>query len=99
VLAGTIQFASAIQLLRQQLAPLYPSLTIPKARPLSPGEVLGCTAPVLGQHADALVFLADGRFHLEAFMIANPGLPAYRYDPYGRHLTLEQYDHAGGGRC
>ncbi len=95
VVAGTIQFASAIQLLRQQLAPLYPSLAIPKVRPLSPGEVLGCTAPVLAQHADALVFLADGRFHLEALMIANPRLPAYRYDPYGRHLTVEQYDHAG----
>jgi 2-(3-amino-3-carboxypropyl)histidine synthase len=47
--------------------------------PLSPGEVLGCTAPVLAPGAaDALVFVADGRFHLEAIMIANPWLPAYR---------------------
>lgn len=29
--------------------------------------------------ADALVFVADGRFHLEAIMIANPWLPAYRW--------------------
>jgi 2-(3-amino-3-carboxypropyl)histidine synthase len=28
--------------------------------------------------ADVLVFVADGRFHLEALMIANPWLPAYR---------------------
>ncbi|CBI31120.3 unnamed protein product, partial [Vitis vinifera] len=28
------------------------------------------------------VFVADGRFHLEAFMIANPAIKAYRYDPY-----------------
>jgi 2-(3-amino-3-carboxypropyl)histidine synthase len=28
-------------------------------------------------------------------MIANPTIPAYRYDPYGRVLTREQYDQAG----
>lgn len=43
------------------------------------GETLGCTAPVIAQETDVLVFVADGRFHLEAMMIANPGLPAYRY--------------------
>jgi hypothetical protein len=82
VLAGTIQFSSALQVARQRLSSDYPSLTIPKVRPLSPGEVLGCTAPVLAEQglgdADALVFVADGRFHLEAIMIANPQLPAYR---------------------
>ena len=51
-----------------------------QAAPLSPGEVLGCTAPVLAPDAaDVLVFVADGRFHLEAIMIANPWLPAYRW--------------------
>ncbi|GBF93141.1 diphthamide biosynthesis [Raphidocelis subcapitata] len=96
LLAGTIQFSSAIQVARARLAGDYPSLDVPKCKPLSPGEVLGCTAPVVpaGSH-DALVFVADGRFHLEAMMIANPWLPAYRYDPYGRQLFSESYDHAG----
>lgn len=50
-----------------------------QSRPLSPGEVLGCTAPALDAAAlDAVVFVADGRFHLEAIMIANPDIPAYR---------------------
>ena len=49
-----------------------------QARPLSPGEVLGCTAPRLQGEHDAIVFVADGRFHLEALMIANPHIPAYR---------------------
>lgn len=44
----------------------------------SAGEVLGCTAPVLKGEADVIVFVADGRFHLEAIMIANPSIPAYR---------------------
>jgi diphthamide biosynthesis enzyme Dph1/Dph2-like protein len=28
-------------------------------------------------------------------MIANPSLPAYRYDPYARVITREEYDQVG----
>jgi 2-(3-amino-3-carboxypropyl)histidine synthase len=99
-LAGTIQFGSAIQAVREELASSYTSLSVPQSKPLSPGEVLGCTAPVLTDAcatatADVIVFVADGRFHLEAIMIANPTIPAYRYDPYKRVLTKEEYDHGG----
>ena len=84
--------------------------TIPQAKPLSPGEVLGCTAPSdLGRAVDAktdantdpstdtptqhvMLFIADGRFHLEAAMIANPTLRALRYDPYSKTLTDEKYE-------
>ncbi len=31
-----------------------------------------------------MVYVGDGRFHLEAIMIANPALAAYRYDPYSK---------------
>ena len=75
---------------------------IPQSKPLSAGEVLGCTAPkvsskLLGDDGESsvLVFVADGRFHLEAFMIANPGIRAFRYDPYMGKLFLEEYDHLG----
>ena len=37
VLAGTIQFAASLQAVREQLAPLFPSLAVPQSRPLSPG--------------------------------------------------------------
>ena len=43
--------------------------------------MLGCTAPVVLGSADAIVFVADGRFHLEAIMIANPDIPAFRCSP------------------
>ncbi|KAG5221194.1 Diphthamide biosynthesis protein [Salix suchowensis] len=66
--------------------------TIPRAKPLSPGEILGCTAPQLGD-VDAILYLGDGRFHLESIMIANPTVPAFRYDPYSKKLTRERYDH------
>lgn len=38
-------------------------------------------------------YLGDGRFHLESIMIANPHVPAFRYDPYSKKLTREYYDH------
>jgi len=62
-----------------------------------------------------MVFVADGRFHLEvraggaarrhsgclmctvrpqSAMIANPSVKAYRYNPYDKQMTIEQYDHA-----
>ncbi|KAF7776364.1 hypothetical protein Agabi119p4_4757 [Agaricus bisporus var. burnettii] len=65
---------------------------IPRSKPLSPGEILGCTAPTL-KDVDALIYLGDGRFHLESIMIANPTVPAFRYDPYSKKFTRERYDH------
>ncbi|NXD31860.1 DPH1 synthase, partial [Spelaeornis formosus] len=38
-------------------------------------------------------YLGDGRFHLESIMIANPGIPAYRYDPYSKVFSREHYSH------
>lgn len=67
-------------------------ITIPRSKPLSPGEILGCTAPQLGD-IDALIYLGDGRFHLESIMIANPSVPAFRYDPYSKKITRELYNH------
>ena len=67
---------------------------------LGDGEVMGArSGDLMGEEGkkahDAIVFVADGRFHLEAMMIANPNVPAYRYDPYERVLTREYYDHVG----
>jgi diphthamide biosynthesis enzyme Dph1/Dph2-like protein len=67
--------------------------------------VLGCTAPSILSTPNTtsntapsplpvLLYVGDGRFHLEAIMIANPRSPAYRYDPYAKAFTRETYDHA-----
>lgn len=69
-------------------------VTIPQVRPLSPGEILGCTSPALPADVDAVLYVGDGRFHLESVMIANPRVPAFRYDPYDRDFVRERYDHA-----
>lgn len=92
-LVGTIQFASALQSSAVLLSQEYTTpVVVPQAKPLSPGEILGCTSPKLTPGAfDALLYLGDGRFHLESIMISNPDVPAYRYDPYGKSLTHERY--------
>jgi 2-(3-amino-3-carboxypropyl)histidine synthase len=52
-------------------------IKLPQCKPLSPGEILGCTAPKLTE-TDALIYVGDGRFHLESIMIANETVEAYK---------------------
>jgi 2-(3-amino-3-carboxypropyl)histidine synthase len=92
---ATIQFASALQSSVAALRAHYgaENIIVPQAKPLSPGEILGCTSPKLSNvPIDILVYLGDGRFHLESIMISNPSLPAYRYDPYSKVFSREYYD-------
>lgn len=91
-LVGTIQFVASLQSIAQQLQTEY-KVVVPQCKPLSPGEILGCTSPKLMQAVDALVYVGDGRFHLESIMISNPSVASYRYDPYRKVLSREWYDH------
>ena len=81
-LVSTIQFVATLQACSKTLSDSF-KIVLPQARPLSPGEILGCTSPRL-EACDAIVYLGDGRFHLESIMISNPDVPAYRYDPYSK---------------
>ncbi|KAL5003575.1 Diphthamide biosynthesis protein 1 [Aspergillus recurvatus] len=91
---GTIQFNATLHGLKPVLERAGFNVVIPQITPLSKGEILGCTSPSLSaQQIDYLLYLGDGRFHLESAMIHNPSIPAYRYDPYSRTLSRESYDH------
>ncbi|XP_046840147.1 2-(3-amino-3-carboxypropyl)histidine synthase subunit 1-like [Xenia sp. Carnegie-2017] len=89
-LVSTIQFAAALQFSAMELSSDF-TIDIPQCKPLSPGEILGCTSPTI-TNKDALIYLGDGRFHLESVMIANPTIPAYKYDPYSKIFSREYYD-------
>lgn len=101
VFVGTIQFAmglgTVMAMLEREFG--YMQLSSPQCRPLSRGEVLGCTSPTLSlipeEKPDAILYVGDGRFHLESMMIANPQLNDlfYSYDPYECKLTRESYDY------
>lgn len=96
-MVSTIQFSNTLHLVKPALEAEGLQVIIPQVAPLSKGEILGCTAPKLNDArtpvVDIILYLGDGRFHLEAAMIANPSIPAYRYDPYSRRLTRESYSH------
>jgi 2-(3-amino-3-carboxypropyl)histidine synthase len=89
-LVATIQFVASLQSAVQSLTDY--DIIVPQSRPLSKGEILGCTAPDFSGR-EYIVYLGDGRFHLEAIMIANPNVPAFRYDPYSKVFSKETYDH------
>ncbi|KAK4547869.1 Diphthamide biosynthesis protein 1 [Oleoguttula mirabilis] len=95
-MVGTIQFNATLHNTAPQLREAGYTILIPQISPLSKGEILGCTSPHLAreQAVDCILYLGDGRFHLESAMIHNPHLQAYRYDPYSQRLTHETYDHA-----
>lgn len=94
-MVGTIQFNATLHGTGVQLRSAGYNIIVPQIMPLSKGEILGCTSPHLSkdQNVDLILYLGDGRFHLESAMIHNPSIPAYRYDPYSRRLTHETYDH------
>ena len=91
-LASTIQFVATIASLRKELQACGYDVLLPQCKPLSKGEVLGCTASKLDADVRDVVFVADGRFHLEAMQIANPQIKCFhRYDPYTKKMTREYY--------
>ena len=92
-LVGTIQFVAAVHGIAQALREEGYQVIVPQSKPLSPGEILGCTSPRLPEGVAAVVYIGDGRFHLESIMIANPEIPAYKYDPYSKVLSAEHFDH------
>lgn len=109
-LVGTIQFNNTIHSISPKLRSMGYEILLPRSAPLSAGEILGCTAPTLTARstntdgvkpvvsagdADMILYVGDGRFHLESILIASPTLRAhtYRYDPYSRRLTHETYEH------
>ncbi|CAI4229629.1 unnamed protein product [Auanema sp. JU1783] len=91
-LISTIQFIPSLHTIKKNLVESGFDILLPQAKPLSPGEVLGCTSPRLPSDVQALIYVGDGRFHLESAMIHNPSIPAFQYDPYARKLTREEYD-------
>jgi len=94
---GVIQFNKSLLLIKKLLTEKHgfdpESVLIPQAKPRSGGEVLGCTSPVLeGEKGSIVVFISDGRFHIESTMIRNPDFTFYQYNPYDKRFTHEVYE-------
>lgn len=90
---ATVQFISSMRAGMQMLHEHFEHpVIIPQNRPLSTGEILGCTSPKVDPAlVDLVLYVGDGRFHLESFLIAHPTLDALQYDPYQKTLSRESY--------
>lgn len=66
-LLSTVQFTKSINEALNILKEEYSNIIIPQEKPLSSGEVLGCTSPNLSDY-DTLIFVSDGRFHIEVYI-------------------------------
>ncbi|KAM0679287.1 Diphthamide biosynthesis protein 1 [Binucleata daphniae] len=84
---GTIQFNTVINKISKLL-----NITAPQIKPLSKGEVLGCTSPLI-TNKKTVIYISDGRFHLESIMINNPHLTYYKYCPFTKKMTKEYFDY------
>lgn len=80
-------------------APSLTSATTKTTAVFSGSSAAAAAAAATQPAVDVLLYIGDGRFHLEAAMIANPSIPAYRYDPYARQLSREQYAHGSMRRA
>ena len=77
-LVSIVQFVGSLQKVAIALRGEGYTVLVPQSRPLSPGEVLGCTSPPLPTTPKyTIIALGDGRFHLESIMISNPDLDTY----------------------
>ena len=96
-LMGIIQFNNSLLIAKAMLEKQegYTKVDVPQCKPRSKGEVLGCTSPnmeTFSQEGDTVIFIGDGRFHIESTMIRNPHLNFYQYNPYSNKFTEEKYE-------
>ena len=97
-LLSSIQFNSSLFLLKRKLLEKgydKNKLIIPQCKPRVQGEVLGCTSPILNKKNENnyVIFICDGRFHMESVMIQNPLFKYYQYNPFNHRFTIEEYDY------
>lgn len=83
---GTIQYRHVVSRLNRIFG--FPTYQI---KPLSVGEVLGCTSPKVKTRN--IIFVGDGRFHLESLMLSNRENNYYRYCPFNKKMYREKYDY------
>jgi 2-(3-amino-3-carboxypropyl)histidine synthase len=84
---STIQFSSCLLKINLKLREYFKNyqINIQKNKPLSPGEILGCTG-VSSKIHENIVYIGDGRFHLESIMLNNPLSFFLQFNPFSHFL-------------
>lgn len=86
-LVSTIQFVSSLKSVKNGSFLEKYFILIPQIKPLSPGEILGCTSPYL-ENLPNIIYIGDGRFHLESIILTNIFSQFLQFDPFSQTLNL-----------
>lgn len=86
-LTSTIQFSSELKFVKILLSRIFMILNIPQTKPLSPGEILGCTSFKTENNSGTL-YIGDGKFHIESVLLFNPNIKIVQFNPFKRSLVL-----------
>ena len=91
ILFSTIQFASLLKNIKSNLNSSKKLINIFSNKPLSPGEVLGCTC-FKTDNVSNIIFIGEGRFHLESTIISNPFSRFFQFNPFSQHFTVTDFN-------
>ena len=96
-LLSSLQYNSTLFVLKRKLIENgydKNNINIPQIKPRVIGEIIGCTSPILEKKKENcyIIFICDGRFHMESLMIQNPNFKYFQYNPFTKYLTIEEYD-------
>lgn len=86
-LFSTIQYISNLKNIKSKLHSSFRHIFIYSNKPLSPGEVLGCTSLKINNIPN-VIYIGEGRFHLEATMISNSFSRFFQFNPVSQQFTI-----------
>ena len=86
-ITSTIQFSSELKFIKTFLSKIFKISQINQTKPLSPGELLGCTS-FKTKHHSGVVYIGDGKFHVESVFFFNPNIKIIQFNPFTKSLIL-----------
>jgi len=89
-LLATIQFITCLKKVQKDLSESLKKIIVPQSKPLSPGEILGCTSPHF-KYPKNIVYFGDGRFHIESAMISSFNSRFFNYNPFSHSLFMSDF--------
>lgn len=87
---ATIQFITSLKKVQKNLLKNFEKIFVPQSKPLSPGEILGCTSPNF-KYPKNIVYFGDGRFHIESAMISSFNSRFFNYNPFSHSLFISDF--------
>mmetsp|Transcript_18747 Transcript_18747/g.29261 ORF Transcript_18747/g.29261 Transcript_18747/m.29261 type:complete len:440 (+) Transcript_18747:1409-2728(+) len=89
-LFGTIQFSFSLERVKEKIKYFFNELTISRVKPLSKGEILGCTSNLNSKLLN-YIFVGDGRFHIESGLLSNGKARFATFNPFNQCFSIVDF--------